>query len=100
VGYEPTIPAFEQAKTVHALDHAATVIGTCSYTMYTNTVFSAALYGVPGSNTPFLYQIYITCVALIRTSSGVYDVAQELLHCGHSDHVLRTQLTIIVVLKI
>jgi hypothetical protein len=27
VGSEPTIPAFEQAKTVHALDRAATVIG-------------------------------------------------------------------------
>jgi hypothetical protein len=27
VGSEPTIPAFERAKTVHALDRAATVIG-------------------------------------------------------------------------
>jgi hypothetical protein len=26
VGLEPTIPAFERVKTVHALDHAATVI--------------------------------------------------------------------------
>jgi hypothetical protein len=26
-GYEPTIPAFERAKTVHALDRAGTVIG-------------------------------------------------------------------------
>jgi hypothetical protein len=26
VGFEPTIPAFERAKTVHALDCAATVI--------------------------------------------------------------------------
>jgi hypothetical protein len=26
-GFEPTIQVFEQAKTVHALDHAATVIG-------------------------------------------------------------------------
>jgi hypothetical protein len=26
VGFEPTIPVFEQAKTFHALDHAATVI--------------------------------------------------------------------------
>jgi hypothetical protein len=26
VGFEPTIPAFEWAKTVHALDDAATVI--------------------------------------------------------------------------
>jgi hypothetical protein len=27
VGFEPTIPAFERAKTVLALDRAATVIG-------------------------------------------------------------------------
>jgi hypothetical protein len=27
VGLEPTIPAFERAKTGHALDSAATVIG-------------------------------------------------------------------------
>jgi hypothetical protein len=26
VGFEPTISMFERAKTVHALDHAATVI--------------------------------------------------------------------------
>jgi hypothetical protein len=25
--FEPTIPVFERAKTVHALDHAATIIG-------------------------------------------------------------------------
>jgi hypothetical protein len=30
VGFEPTIPVFERAKTVHALDRAATVIG-CSF---------------------------------------------------------------------
>jgi hypothetical protein len=27
VGFEPTIPAFEREKTVHAIDRAATVIG-------------------------------------------------------------------------
>jgi hypothetical protein len=27
VGFETTIPVFERAKTVHALDRAATVIG-------------------------------------------------------------------------
>jgi hypothetical protein len=31
VGFEPTIPVFERAKTVHALDHTATVIGTYNY---------------------------------------------------------------------
>jgi hypothetical protein len=28
VEFEPTIPLFERAKMVHALDHAATVIGS------------------------------------------------------------------------
>jgi hypothetical protein len=28
VGFEPTIPVFKRAKTVHALDRAAAVIGT------------------------------------------------------------------------
>jgi hypothetical protein len=28
--FEPTIPALERAKTIHALDHAATVIGALS----------------------------------------------------------------------
>jgi hypothetical protein len=31
VGFELTIPAFERAKTCHALDHAATVIGSARY---------------------------------------------------------------------
>jgi hypothetical protein len=30
VGFEPMTPVFEQAKTVHALDHAVTVISTVS----------------------------------------------------------------------
>jgi hypothetical protein len=29
--FEPTVPVFEQAKTVHALDRAATVIGSIVY---------------------------------------------------------------------
>jgi hypothetical protein len=29
VGFDPTIPTFERAKTVHALDRAATVVGFC-----------------------------------------------------------------------
>jgi hypothetical protein len=31
VGFEPTIPAFDRATTVHALDYAATVIGQYPY---------------------------------------------------------------------
>jgi hypothetical protein len=34
VGFETTTPAFKRAKTVHALDRAATVIGSFSYSLY------------------------------------------------------------------
>jgi hypothetical protein len=34
VGFEPMIQAFERAKTVHALDRAATVIGIQESTVY------------------------------------------------------------------
>jgi hypothetical protein len=34
VGFEPTIPASERAKTVHALDRAATVTGIASTIVY------------------------------------------------------------------
>jgi hypothetical protein len=37
VGYEPTIPVFERAKTVHALDRAATVIGLYLITVCTTS---------------------------------------------------------------
>jgi hypothetical protein len=40
VGFEPTIPAFERAKTVHALDCAATVIGNFRRIVITNIVNS------------------------------------------------------------
>jgi hypothetical protein len=36
VGFEPMIPVFERAKTVHALDRAATVIGFILYTVKQN----------------------------------------------------------------
>jgi hypothetical protein len=39
VGFEPTIPAFERAKTVHALDRAATGIGKIK--KYENNIISA-----------------------------------------------------------
>jgi hypothetical protein len=33
-GFEPNIPVFERAKTVHALDREATVIGNCQGIVY------------------------------------------------------------------
>jgi hypothetical protein len=34
VGFEPTIPVFDRAKTVHTLDRAATLIGIYLFTKY------------------------------------------------------------------
>jgi hypothetical protein len=49
VGLEPTIPVSERAKTVHALDRAATVIGLIALqynvTVYTSMYVMMALYG-------------------------------------------------------
>jgi hypothetical protein len=42
VGFEPTIPVFERAKTVDALDRAAAVIDDCTHT-HTHTLRKTAL---------------------------------------------------------
>jgi hypothetical protein len=34
VGFESTVPVFERAKTVHALDHVGTAIGYVIYVYY------------------------------------------------------------------
>jgi hypothetical protein len=62
VGFEPTIPVFERAKTVHALDHAATVIG---FEMYyqplegTGCVYQLTLH--ENVNGPVVKKPYIHC---------------------------------------
>jgi hypothetical protein len=44
VGFEPTIPVFERAKMVHALDRAAAVIGTFTFTFTFTYTLSFHLY--------------------------------------------------------
>jgi hypothetical protein len=46
VVFEPTIPAFERAKTVHALDRAATVIGNMKPTFLKIIEYIERLVGV------------------------------------------------------
>jgi hypothetical protein len=41
VGFEPTIPVFERAKTVHAFDRAAAVIGNSI--KFKKTYFEASI---------------------------------------------------------
>jgi hypothetical protein len=38
VGFEPTIPVFEWAKTVHAFNRAATILGEIFYTFLVSTL--------------------------------------------------------------
>jgi hypothetical protein len=42
-GFEPTIPVFEQAKTIHYLDRATTVIGNTIIITAAKTVSSELL---------------------------------------------------------
>jgi hypothetical protein len=46
IGFEPTLPVFERAKTVHALGQAATVIGVIIYRLAAlcSTLFVILLY--------------------------------------------------------
>jgi hypothetical protein len=43
VGFEPTIPVFERAKTVHALELAATVIGIIQSTDHFPSIISVSM---------------------------------------------------------
>jgi hypothetical protein len=50
VGFEPTIPAFERAKTIHALDCATTVIGHYLWVSLRNFAVQKQYASVYGSN--------------------------------------------------
>jgi hypothetical protein len=53
VGFEPTIPVFEWAKTVHALDRAAIVISmrtTCHENAFTISIHKSENNGVMSSS--------------------------------------------------
>jgi hypothetical protein len=50
VGFEPTIPVFEQAKTVHALYRTVTAIGAYQTTNYYNPdqLYATSTVPIPG----------------------------------------------------
>jgi hypothetical protein len=73
VAFEPATPAFERAKTVHALDRAATVIGTMS--MYRRKIVSAIRVVIAASGATVVGPS-VTCVALEQ-------------HCRGSGHRVR-----------
>jgi hypothetical protein len=54
-GFEPTIPVFEQAKAVHALDRAATVTGSYCILTHETLFFSSNVIGSTVSRTTRLF---------------------------------------------
>jgi hypothetical protein len=54
VGLDPTIPVFERAKTVHALDTAATVIGKVKLSLCLITVCHVDIWETGDVAPPFL----------------------------------------------
>jgi hypothetical protein len=62
VGFEPTIPDSERAKTVHALDRSAVVTGLTVFSLSYNFVFISALNGPDH---------FVICTSLILTVSEV-----------------------------
>jgi hypothetical protein len=78
VGFEPTIPVFEQAKAVHALDRAPTVIGCVNWMLFLiyHSTFRC-LYR--SSNT---WMPLFTCLpeaSLLPPSSLLHDTLPKLL---------------------
>jgi hypothetical protein len=67
VGFEPTIPVFERAKTVHALGGAATVIGNNS----APTLRKTHCISITTSNWLLLFKEIITVYSENNTNSLV-----------------------------
>jgi hypothetical protein len=58
VGFEPTIPVFERAKTVHALNSAATVIGVLQK-QFLKIHFNITLPSAPRFPSWYLLRIFL-----------------------------------------
>jgi hypothetical protein len=77
VGFEPTIPAFERVKTVHASDRAAIVIGDQSYTVRfynRHGKYVQFLAIIPDTN---IYSLAQTCIIISRHSEWNTHINQS-----------------------
>jgi hypothetical protein len=83
VVFEPTIPAFERVKTVHALDRAATVIGRDSihnayqkpwHMLQAGEWWAKQICG--NSSLSGLGLCVYVCVPALRVASSRYDTRQ------------------------
>jgi hypothetical protein len=68
VEFEPTIPAFERAKTVHALDRTASVIGYAG-TVYVNYLLHISAFR-PSSNMHTYCWLHCSTLKLASVYSG------------------------------
>jgi hypothetical protein len=79
VGFEPTIPVFERAKTVHDLDRAATLIGSC----VNYTAKNKLLLGLYGNKIWFMDSTtacIISVMLLTQSYLKVYHAVRFLEH--------------------
>jgi hypothetical protein len=70
-----------------------------TWNMCTNTVFSAAHRAVPGLTTPVSCPTTRHVSVSQGPSSGVHVVTRKLFHCCHSDHALRTKVSLLLCSK-
>jgi hypothetical protein len=71
VGFELTTPVFERAKTVHALDRAATVIGMLAYKVHINVL-------AKNKNVLWFYtKLYSAIVIIFRKRTYVGKQSQQ-----------------------
>jgi hypothetical protein len=66
VGFQPTIPKFERAKTVHALDRAATVIGDYTFIKYKSSKIVLLTLPYRKIHSIFLFFFYFNDFQIIK----------------------------------
>jgi hypothetical protein len=86
VGFEPTIPAFKRAKTVHALDRAAPVIGISPSNITKKILICkcSETYTRPGRS----YIITIFIHAQVQYCTGIYMIHETVLPLKFISHAV------------
>jgi hypothetical protein len=91
VGFEPTIPAFKRAKTVHTLDRATTVIGHMNMGLWEIVCGCESWMTLPSIHVQWQILVLTSinlCVQLARIDYSLYIVRYEVwIHpvVSHSD---------------
>jgi hypothetical protein len=80
VEFEPTIPVFERAKTVHVLDHATNVIGFPRHSIYIYDFYNSRFLGPPATDCKCL-----TYIVLFSCSGGKGIATRNLQNTTYFD---------------